>query len=130
MYQYWQRIGLEGEFQIVPVPIYPKRKKKRKYNHMDLVAQELSKFTEYPVNTEIIKRIKDTKPQYKLNKSQRMMNLSQAFSVDKSKLIDGKKILIIDDICTTGSTFEEMINEFNKVGIYDIVCFAGTTPWE
>ena len=65
-----------------------------------------------------------------MNKSQRMMNLSEAFSVDKNKFIENKKILIIDDICTTGSTFEEMIKEFNKVGIYDIVCFAGTTPWE
>ena len=41
----------------------------------------------------------------------------------------GKKILIIDDICTTGSTFEEMIKELNNVGINDIVCFATTTPF-
>ena len=38
MWLYWERLGLEGEFVIVPVPIYPKRKKKRKYNHMELVA--------------------------------------------------------------------------------------------
>ena len=45
MWEYWQKLELEGDFQIVPVPIYPKRKKKRKYNHMDLVAIEFSKFS-------------------------------------------------------------------------------------
>ncbi len=129
MYQYWEMLDMEGDYQIVPVPIFPKRKKKRKYNHMDLVAIEFAKMTGYDVNLEIIKRVKDTKPQYKLNKAQRMMNLSKAFEVCPEKLIPGKKILIIDDICTTGSTFEEMIKEFNNVGIYDISCFATTTPF-
>lgn len=130
MWLYWERLGFTQDFQIVPVPIFPKRKKKRKYNHMELVAIEFAKFSGYEINFDLIKRIKDTKPQYKLNKSQRMMNLSNAFEVDKTKLITGKQILIIDDICTTGSTFEEMIKEFNNVGIYDITCFATTTPWE
>lgn len=129
MYQYWERQQIEGDFQIVPVPIFPKRKKQRKYNHMDLVAIEFAKMTGYEVNTELIKRVKDTKPQYKLNKAQRMMNLSKAFEVYPEKLIKDKKILIIDDICTTGSTFEEMIKEFNNVGVYDITCFAATTPF-
>lgn len=129
MWQYWERLNIEGDFQIIPVPIFPKRKKQRKYNHMELVASEFAKLSGYEINFEAIKRIKDTKPQYKLNKSQRMMNLSQAFNADKTKIINDKKILIIDDICTTGSTFEEMIKEFNNIGIYDIVCFATTTPF-
>lgn len=128
MYEYWQRLGLEGDFQIIPVPIYPKRKKKRKYNHMDLVGEEFAKLTGYTLNTQLIKRIKDTKPQYNLKKSQRLVNLDKAFEVDKTKLIEGKRLIIIDDICTTGSTFEEMIRELNKAEIYDIVCFATTTP--
>lgn len=130
MWQYWQRLGIEGDFQLVPVPIFPKRKKKRKYNHMELVAEEFSELSGYEINYNLIKRIKDTKPQYKLNKSQRMLNLAKAFEVDKSVYIPNKKILILDDICTTGSTFEEMINEFNNVGICDITCFATTTPWQ
>lgn len=130
MWEYWQKLGLDGDFQIIPVPIFPKRKKKRKYNHMELVAEEFSKLSGFEVNLNLIKRVKDTKPQYKLNKSQRMLNLSKAFEVDKYKYIQGKKLLIIDDICTTGSTFEEMINEFNNSGIYDITCFATTTPWD
>lgn len=131
MWQYWQKLDLlEDDFQIVPVPIFPKRQKQRKYNHMELVAIEFAKLSGYEVNFSLIKRIKDTKPQYKLNKVQRMMNLSNAFEVYPQNIIQSKKILIIDDICTTGSTFEEMVKAFNNVGICDITCFATTTPWE
>ena len=129
MWLYWQKLKIEKDFQIVPVPIFEKRKKQRKYNHMELVAEEFSKLSGYENNFELVKRIKDTKAQYKLKKEQRIINLDKAFSVDKSKLIENKSILIIDDICTTGSTFEEMIRELNKAGIYDITCFATTTPF-
>jgi len=128
MYQYWQRLEISGEIEIIPVPIYPQRRKKRKYNHMELAAGELSKMTGYSVNTGLIRRIKDTKPQYNLKKHERVQNLSGAFEVDKSAYT-GKKLLLIDDICTTGSTFEEMIKTLNSAGINDITCFAATTPF-
>jgi ComF family protein len=130
MWEYWNRLNFDGEFQIIPVPIYKKRKQKRKYNHMELVAKEFSKMSGYPVNDNCITRIKDTKPQYNLKKAQRMINLANAFNVDSTKILKNKKLLIIDDICTTGSTFEEMIKEFKKNGIEDIICFAATTPFE
>lgn len=130
MYLYWKKLNLNDDFQIVPVPIFEKRRKQRKYNHMELVAEEFSKLSGYEVNFELIKRVKDTKPQYNLNKSQRMLNLSKAFQVNTERMIKGKKVLIIDDICTTGATFEEMIIAFNNSNIHDITCFATTTPWE
>ncbi len=128
MHQYWQRLDLEGEFEVVPVPIFEKRRKQRKYNHMELTANEFAKLSGFSVNTGLIKRIKDTKPQYNLKKPERAKNLDKAFEVDKS-LYSGKRILIIDDICTTGSTFEEMTRTLNAAGIYDITCFAATTPF-
>ena len=94
---------------------------------MELVCEEFSKLSGFECNFDLIKRVKDTKPQYKLNRSQRLENLSNAFKVDKTYYND-KKILIIDDICTTGTTFEEMINELNKFEINNIVCFATSTP--
>ena len=96
---------------------------------MELVGIELSKLGGYTYNPDLIERIKDTRPQYKLTKIQRAENLSNAFKVNRDKLQSGK-ILIIDDICTTGSTFEEMIKEFKKNRIEDIVCLATTTPFE
>lgn len=129
MWEYWQNLNLDGDFIIIPVPIYEKREKQRKYNHMELVAKEFSKLSGYEVCTNLIERIKDTKPQYKLNKAQRMLNLANAFRV-KTVVNTDKKLLIIDDICTTGSTFEQMISELRKSSINnDIICFATTTPF-
>lgn len=129
MFEYWQKITQETGFEVIPVPIFKTREKKRKYNHMTLVAEEFSKLSGNTVNCELITRIKDTKPQYKLSKKERAQNLLNAFKADKSKLITGK-ILLIDDICTTGSTFEEMIKELNKAGITNITCLTATTPFE
>lgn len=126
MWEYWKNLGITGTFQVVPVPIYKTRQKKRKYNHMELVGEEFCKLSGNTLNIELIKRIKDTKPQYNLKRFQRMENLSNAFEVDKSALLD-MPILLIDDICTTGSTFESMIEELNKNNIYNITCLATAT---
>lgn len=129
MAEYFSKITDKTDFEIIPVPIYPKREKKRKYNHMNLVGEELARITSNSLNKNLIKRIKDTKPQYKLKRHERLQNLNGAFEVDKSNYT-GKTLLLIDDICTTGSTFEEMIKEFAKHGITDIICFAATTPFD
>ena len=70
-------------FELVAVPLHSKRIKQRKYNHMELVCEELGKLTGFECNFDLIKRIKNTKPQYKLNKRQRLENLSEAFEVQK-----------------------------------------------
>lgn len=128
MYDYFSKLDLKNkEFEIIAVPLHSKRIKQRKYNHMELVAEEFAKLSGYECNFELIKRIKDTKPQYKLNRKQRLENLSGAFKVDKNSY-KGKTILILDDICTTGSTFEEMIKELIKSGLDNIICFATSTP--
>ncbi len=71
--------------------------------------------------------MKDTKPQYKLSRKERLVNLSEAFEVNKT-LLSNKPILLMDDICTTGSTFEEMIKTLKASGASGIVCFATSTP--
>lgn len=129
MYDYWQNVTDKNNFQVVPVPIYPKREKQRKYNHMNLTAEEFCRLSGCTLNTDLIKRVKDTKPQYKLKKIEREANLCKAFEVETENLLP-MKILIIDDICTTGATFEEMIKEFEKHNISDITCLAATTPFE
>ena len=121
MYEYFSKIFDKKEnFLIIPVPMHKKRFKQRKYNHMDLVADELSKLTGWKVNTKLIQRIKETKPQYKLNTKEREENLKNAFKVTKENY-NGEKLLLIDDILTTGSTLTEIIKTLNKEGITNIV---------
>lgn len=129
MYDYFSNLDIlkNKDFELIPVPLHTNRMKKRKYNHMELVCREFSKLSGFECNFELIKRIKDTKPQYKLSRVQRLKNLSGAFEVNKDK-ISGKTLLIMDDICTTGSTFEEMIKALKNSGINNIICFATSTP--
>ena len=127
MYEYWTQLEISGDFQVVPTPLHKNRIRKRKYNHMELVAVEFCKLSGYTLNTELIKRVKDTKPQYRLSRKERLQNLSQAFEVDLSKNLN-KPVLILDDICTTGATFEEMINALKEQGIKNIVCMASSSP--
>ena len=129
MYDYFKSLDVleNKEFEIVAVPLHLNRIKKRKYNHMELVCEEFSKLSGFECNFNLIKRIKDTKPQYRLSRTERLQNLDNAFEVDKNAYL-GKIVLIMDDICTTGSTFEEMIKTLQEAGINDIVCFATSTP--
>ena len=131
MWEYFQKItekrGIEKDFQIIPVPLHKKRQRKRGYNHMELVGRELSLLSGFELNTELITRIKPTKPQYKLSYAEKIKNLENAFSVDKTKDL-GKPVLIIDDICTSGATFGSMINELKSNGIEDIVCLSASSP--
>ena len=134
MYEYFCKIKelQNKDFEVIAVPLHKNRIKKRKYNHMELVCSQFANMCGFSFNFELIKRIKDTKPQYRLNRQQRLENLSGAFVVNKEclppKNLPQKPLLIMDDICTTGSTFEEMVNELKKAGINDIVCFSTSTP--
>lgn len=126
MWEYWQNISKDN-FTVIPVPLHKNRQSKRHYNHMELVAEEFCRLSGYTSNVKLIKRVKDTKPQYKLTREQRAENLHNAFEVNKNVIINGK-ILIIDDICTTGSTFEEITRCLQQAGFNEITCFATTTP--
>ena len=129
MYEYFQSIDAlkDKNFELIPVPLHKKRIKSRKYNHMELVCKEFSLLSGFKCNYNLIERIKDTKPQYKLSRAERLGNLQHAFTVNKD-FVPQNPVLIFDDICTTGATFEEIIKELKSNGINEITCFATSTP--
>jgi predicted amidophosphoribosyltransferase len=90
---------------------------------MSLVAQEFSILTGYEFKKDLIYRIKDTKPQYKLSLKEREKNLKNAFHAEK-KNYNKEKILLIDDILTTGSTIKEMVKTLKNSGISDVTVFV------
>lgn len=131
MWEYFSEIitkeNLETNYQVIPVPLYKNREKQRGYNHMKLVTEEFCKLSGFTPNYKLIERVKETKPQYKLSKKERMKNLNNAFKINSTELLN-KPLLIIDDICTTGSTFESMIEELNANAINNITCLATSSP--
>ena len=128
LYDYWKNLGINEEFQVIPVPLHKNRMRKRGYNHMEIVGSEFCKMSSDKLNTKLIERTKDTVAQYKLSYNKRIENLSNAFKVNKENLLDSP-ILIIDDITTTGATFESMIKELRENGVENkIICISVSNP--
>lgn len=111
---------------IVPVPLSRYRKKERGYNQTYLIVKELAKKDkQIIVEDNVLLKIKNVKPQSSLNKTQRQYNIKNAFYVQKESEIRNKKILLFDDVFTTGSTTNECSRvlkekKAKKIGILTI----------
>lgn len=100
------------------VPSTKKRDKKRGYNHSKLIALELSNITGKPVK-DILKRIKDTKPQILFNGKVRWYNVKDAFACEDN--IKGKTVLIVDDVITTGATVSFCAKALKEKGAVKVI---------
>lgn len=96
---------------IIPVPISKKRKKTRGYNQSLLIAKEIAQRTNLKLMNDCLIKTKNIIEQSKLNKEDRIQNIQGVYKLKNMKLIENKKILLIDDIYTTGST----VNECSKM---------------
>lgn len=104
---------------LVPVPIHSSKKRVRGYNQAEVLAKELGRILNIPVETKLIKRVRKTVPMKELSVGERQNNLKKAFKIchNDVKLIT---IVIIDDIYTTGSTIDAMAYELRQAGIKHI----------
>lgn len=97
---------------IVPVPIHKNRRRQRGYNQSELIAKQLTKQVEnLKLEKQILIKQKDIKPQSSLSKKERKENVKNAYKIEDKEKIIGKKIILLDDIYTTGNT----VNECSKV---------------
>ncbi len=96
-----------GNSLFLPVPLSSFRRRWRGFNQSEEIAKYLSKFFGIPFQTENLRKIKKTSPQVELKKEARERNIKGAFILKNPQLIQGKKIFLVDDVFTTGSTMEE-----------------------
>jgi len=90
---------------IVPVPLGVARRKERGYNQASLLAKPLALCFNIPYQEKALFRIRETESQVSLSREQRQQNVSEAFQA-KSQLVRGKRVLVIDDVTTSGSTLD------------------------
>ena len=101
--------------EIIPVPLHRSRQRIRGYNQAQILAEELGKRLDLPVNKDAEKRIQKTRPQKVLGSRDRIRNLKGAFGVTKS-WIPKKCVLVIDDIYTTGNTIHRVAKVLKNAG--------------
>lgn len=92
---------------IIPVPASRGSLKQRGFSQTELLAKQISKSLKVPMNAGILARIKDTPNQRELTREEREKNLLAAFDIKDKRKIEGKSILLVDDVYTTGSTIRE-----------------------
>lgn len=106
----------EGIDLILPVPLYYSRLFKRKYNQSAVLAAELSKLCHIPVDFKSLRKIRHTRPQIQCNSKERSLNVRKAFNVIHPENIKNKRVLLIDDVYTTGATLTECAKALLKSG--------------
>ncbi|MEO8398755.1 MAG: ComF family protein [Ignavibacteriaceae bacterium] len=92
---------------IIPIPLHNLKKAERGYNQSFYIAKGLSKILNIPVSENSVKRIKFTESQTTMTLLERQENIGEAFLIKNKKKIEGKNILLIDDVITTGATISE-----------------------
>ena len=110
---------------IIPVPVSRKRFKQRGYNQSALIARNLARMLNIDYKDNVLVKIKDNKPQSEMGQDKRKSNVKGVYIIKNNEKINQKKILLIDDIFTTGNTVNECAkilieNSANNVGIFTI----------
>ena len=108
---------------IVPVPLHWRRYWQRSYNQSELLAKMLTRYLGKPCNLPL-KRIRPTTRQATLSREERLKNLKGAFKVPDTGAVVGKKILLVDDVLTTGSTLHACAEALQAAGTSDIKVFT------
>lgn len=101
---------------LVPVPLEKSKLKSRGYNQAEELAKELSKIIGIPVACHALIKTKKTASQKDLSAKERAENVKNAFFVKNSQELKGKKIFLVDDVYTTGSTMEECAAALKAAG--------------
>ena len=120
-----------GEHDImIPVPVHKNKRKTRGFCQTTLISENLSKITGIPVLKGILIRSKDTLPMSGLGPEERRNNIKDAFYVTDTSRISGRKVLLIDDLLTTGSTAEECARVLKESGASRVSLAVLASPYD
>jgi ComF family protein len=105
---------------LMPIPLHPNRLRQREFNQSLLLADRIAPVLGRPVSYRNLVRIVDTDPQTTLPRSSRLQNLHRVFALRAPGEVTGKRILIIDDVFTTGTTVNECAKVLLNAGAKDV----------
>lgn len=111
---------------ILPVPMHKYKRLWRLYNHSQILAHDIAKQLQKKANSNILLKVKNTISQSGLRRRIRVKNLLGSFKISNSQKIQGKSILLVDDVVTTSSTVNICASELKKAGAKEVkvLCIA------
>lgn len=116
---YWRVHSLTADW-LVPVPLHPARERERGYNQSELLTRGLSVQIGVPLLTTALRRTRRTAIQMQLNAAERQQNVAGAFDCQDPR-VRGKRLVVIDDVCTTGATLNACAVSLLKAGAVSVM---------
>ncbi|MFQ5671748.1 MAG: ComF family protein [Nitrospinales bacterium] len=112
------------DFLVVPAPLHVAKMKERGFDQSYLIAREVAKAADLPLDAGRLVRIKKTEPQAGMSKGDRLQNVRGAFRVTRPEELKGRNILLVDDVFTTGATVNEAARVLKKSGARRVFVFT------
>lgn len=112
----------QGIDYLIPVPLHPKKEKQRGYNQSLMIAQGISEVTDIQIGDGFLVRSVNTSTQTHKNKEERWQNVKDIFELRHSERLEGKYVLLIDDVLTTGATLEACAMKLSSISGITISC--------
>jgi len=109
----WDRDQID---MLVPIPLHPRRRRERGFNQSALLARSMARWIAIPVCGRVLTRVRHTAPQVGLTDVERTRNLKDAFRCSDPAKVRGKRILLIDDVMTTGATAASAASALSQAG--------------
>jgi len=108
----------------MPVPLHSKRLRERGFNQSLLLASHVARELGFEMDYLSLRRTRHTSPQMTLGMEERRLNVRRAFTVVSPEKIKDKRVLLIDDVATTGTTLNECAFALKKAGALDVLCLT------
>lgn len=109
---------------IVPVPLHPVKQREREFNQAERLAKPLAHALGIPVLTDLVKRVQPTRTQTQLDKHARADNVRRAIAPVKPKSLHGQRLLVLDDVLTTGATTSAVARVLSENGAGDVLVWT------
>jgi len=105
---------------VMPVPLHPSRLREREFNQALLLANRIARRLDLPLSYEHLLRVRETRPQTELDRTERAANVRRAFAVRRPAFLEGRRVLLVDDVFTTGATVNECAKSLRRAGVASV----------